>query len=76
MNSLEVPDFFETLFKLAAQVLDVLASVCLDFFFHATDCGSSENSIDEKLYEVYFHFGLSWSTVSHGTGAASYKWLV
>ena len=31
---------------------------------------------EEKVYEVYFQFGLSWSAVSIGTGAASYKRLV
>ena len=39
------------------------------------DFGGSEHS-EEKVYEVYTQFGLSWSTVSIGTGAASYKLLV
>ena len=55
-------------------MLDVLAGVCLDFF-HATDFGGSEHS-EEKVYEVYILFELSWSTVCIGTGAASYKQLV
>ena len=41
-------------------------------FFHAMDFGGSEHS-EEKIYEVYILFGLSWSTVSIETGAASYK---
>ena len=41
-------------------------------FFHATDFGGSEHSL-EKVYEVYVLFELSWSAVSIGTGAASYK---
>ena len=41
-------------------------------FFHATDFGGSEHSID-KVYEVYILFELSWSAVSIGTRAASYK---
>ena len=28
---------------------------------------------EEKVYEVYILFELSWSAVSIGTGAASYK---
>ena len=55
-------------------MLDVLAGVCLDFF-HATDFGDSEHS-KEKEYEVYFLFVLSYSAVSIGTGATSYKRLV
>ena len=41
-------------------------------FFYATDFGGSEHS-EEKVYEVYILFGLSWSAVFIGTGAASYK---
>ena len=55
-------------------MLDVLAGVRLDFF-HAMYFGGSEHS-EEKVYEVYILFGLSWSAVSIGTGAASYKRLV
>ena len=55
-------------------MLDVLTGVRLDFF-HAMDFGGSEHS-EEKVYEVYILFELSWSTVSIGTGAASYKRLV
>ena len=51
-----------------------MAGVRLDFF-HATDFGGSEHS-EEKVYEVYILFELSWSAVSIGTGAASYKRLV
>ena len=36
------------------------------------DFGNSEHSV-EKVYEVYILFELSWSAVSIGTGAASYK---
>ena len=36
------------------------------------DFGGSEHSV-EKVYEVYILFEFSWSTVSIGTGAASYK---
>ena len=32
-------------------------------FFHATDFGGSEHSV-EKVYEVYIQFELSWSAVS------------
>ena len=39
------------------------------------DFGDSEHS-KEKVYEVYILFELSWSAVSIGTGAASYKRLV
>ena len=60
--------------KLAAQALDVLAGVRLDFI-HAMDFGGSEQS-EEKVYEGYILFEISWSAVSIGTGAASYKWLV
>ena len=42
------------------------------FFLHATDIRGPEHS-EEKIYEVYILFGLSWSAVSIGTGAASYK---
>ena len=63
--------FFNYFSKLAARALDVLASVRLDFF-HATDFRGLEHS-EEKVYEVYILFGLSWSD---GTGAASYKRLV
>ena len=68
-----MPDFFLNFFfsKLAARVLDVLAGVHLDFF-HATDFRGSEHS-EEKVYEAYILFELSWSAVSIGTGAASYK---
>ena len=51
-----------------------MAGVRLDFF-HAMDIGGSEHS-EEKVYEVYILFEFSWSAVSIGTGAASYKWLV
>ena len=54
--------------------LSMFWPVCLDFF-HATDFGGSEHS-EEKVYEVSILFDLSWSTVSIGTGAASYKRLV
>ena len=39
------------------------------------DFGGSEHS-EEKVYEVYIRFERSWSSVSIGTGAASYKRLV
>ena len=39
------------------------------------DFGDSEHC-EEKAYEMYILFGLSWSAVSIGTGAASYKRLV
>ena len=66
------PIFFYNYFsKIATQALDVLAGVRLDFF-HATDFGGSEHS-EEKVYEVYILFRLSWSAVSTGTGAASNK---
>ena len=39
------------------------------------DFGDSEHS-KEKVCEVYILFELSWSAVSIGTGAASYKRLV
>ena len=55
-------------------MLDILAGVRLHFF-HATDFGGSEHS-EEKVYKVYILFELCWSTVSIGTGAASYKRLV
>ena len=32
--------------------------------------------IEEKVYELYILFGLSWSAVSIRAGAASYKRLV
>ena len=51
-----------------------MACVRLDFF-HAMDFRGSEHS-EEKEYEVYILFELSWSSVSIGTGAASYKRLV
>ena len=41
-------------------------------FFHVTDFWGSEHSV-EKVYEVYILFEFSWSAVSIGTGAASYK---
>ena len=67
--------FFFFFSKLAARALDVLGDVRLDFF-HATDFGSSEHS-KEKVYEVYILSGLtSWSAVSVGTGATSYKRFV
>ena len=56
---------------ICARALDILAGVRLDFF-HATDFGGSEHS-EEKVYEVQILFELSWSAVSIGTGAASYK---
>ena len=59
---------------MAAQALNVLAGVRLDFF-HATDFRGSEHS-EEKVYEVYILFGLSWSAVSIGTASASFKQLV
>ena len=65
-------EFFILIFLiLAALTLDVLANVRLDFF-HATDFRGPEHS-EEKLYEVYILFRLSWSAVSIGTEAASYK---
>ena len=65
-----MPDFLFFLYIFYfARVLDVLAGVCLDFF-HGMDFGGSEYS-EEKVYEVYILFGLSWSAVSIGTGAAS-----
>ena len=39
------------------------------------DFGRSEHS-EEKVYEVYILSGPSWSAVSIGTGATSYKRLV
>ena len=39
------------------------------------DFGCSEHS-EEKEYEIYTLSGLSWSAVTLGTGAASYKHLV
>ena len=51
-----------------------MACVRLDFF-HATDFGGLEHS-EEKVYEMYILFELSWSAVSIKTGAASYKRLV
>ena len=51
-----------------------MAGVHLDFF-HAMDFGGSEHS-EEKVYEVYILFEISWSAVSIGTGAASYKRLI
>ena len=51
-----------------------MASVRLDFF-HAMEFRGSEHS-EEKVYEVYILFELSWSAVSIGPGAASYKRLV
>ena len=59
---------------MATRALEVLAGVRLDFF-HAMDFGDSEHS-EEKVYEVYILFELSWSAVSIGTGAASYRQLV
>ena len=57
-------------------MLDVLAGVHLDFF-HATDFRGPEHSKEKVyMYEVYIQFELSWSAVSIGTGAASYKRLV
>ena len=58
-------NFFFFFSKLAARALDVLAGVHLDFF-HATDFGGSEHS-EEKVYEVYFMFELSWSAVDNRT---------
>ena len=55
-------------------MLNVLAGVRLGFF-DATDFRGPEHS-EEKVYEVYILFGLSWSAVSVGTGADSYKRLV
>ena len=52
----------------------MLADVHLGLF-HATDFRGPEHS-EEKVYEVCILFGLSWSAVSIGTGAASYKRLV
>ena len=52
-------------------MLDVLAGVRPDFF-HAADFGDSKHS-EEKVYEVYILFELSWSAISIRTGAASYK---
>ena len=67
--------FFKKYFsKLAARALDVLAGVRLDFF-HATDFRGPEHS-EEKVYEVYILFGVNWSAVSIGTGAASYKQFI
>ena len=60
--------------KFTARTLNVLAGVRLDFLY-ATDIGGTEHS-EEKVYEVYILFELSWSAVSIGTGAASYKRLV
>ena len=60
--------------KLAALAFDVLASVRL-VFFYATDFRGSKHSKD-KVYEVCILSGLSWSAVSIGTRAASYKRLV
>ena len=51
-------------------MLDVLAGVRLDFF-HAEDFGGSEHS-EEKVYEVYILFELSWSAVPIGNVTASY----
>ena len=51
-----------------------MAGVRLDFF-HATDFGGSEHS-EERVYEVYILFELSWSAVSIGSGGSSYKRLV
>ena len=45
------------------------------YIFYAMDFRGSDHS-EEKVYEVYTQFGLSWSTVFIGTGAASYKRLV
>ena len=55
-------------------MIDVLSGVHLDCF-HATDFRGTENS-EEKVYEVYILFELSWSAVSIGTEAVSYKRLV
>ena len=41
-------------------------------FIHTLDFGRSEHS-EEKVYEVYIQFELSWSVVSIRTGTASYK---
>ena len=51
-----------------------MGDVRLDFF-HAMDFGSSEHT-EEKIHKVYILSGLSWSAVSLGTGATSYKQLV
>ena len=59
--------------KKAARALYVLAGVRLNFF-HVTDFRGPEHS-EEKVYAVCILFGLSWSAVSIGTGAASYKWF-
>ena len=64
--------FFFFFPQLSTRALNVLGNVRL-IFFHAMNFGSSEHS-EEKVYEVYTLSGLSWSTASFGTGAASYKW--
>ena len=66
--------FLKFFSKLTARALEVLAGARLDIF-HATDFRSPEHS-EEKVYEVYILFGLSWSAVSIGTRAVSYKQLV
>ena len=57
-----------------ADIIGVIIGVCLDFI-QAMDFWGSEYS-EEKVYEVYILFELSWSAESIGTGAASYKQLV
>ena len=52
-------------------MLDVLGGVHLDFF-HAMDFRCSQHS-EEKVYEVYIRFELSWSAIPIGTGAATYR---
>ena len=44
-------------------------------FFMLQTSGGSEHS-EEKVYEVYILFELSWSAASIETGAAGYKRLV
>ena len=60
--------FFFLINRLSAR------AVRLDFI-RTTDFGGSEHS-EEKVYEVYILFELSWSAISIGTGASSYKRLV
>ena len=48
---------------------------CPPRFFSAKDFRGPEHS-EEKVYEVYILFGLSWCAVSVGTGAASYKLFI
>ena len=47
---------------------------CLQDSFHAMDFGGSERS-EEKVYEGYILYELSWSVVSNGIEAVSYKRL-